>query len=528
MSQNASALHGLGIGAYADTDPWTLPSATLADLAALSTITPGPASISGGKLLSAIQSYLSSVAPNHCMDVEPDGTIRFLDMRAANITEYVLTLDEDPISPTPLRRSVADCYQRVVVRGMPIAEPQLVSLSNGGLVEDFAWGSYDNDGAKAAWTYEDFRRDEDARSVGTCECSDTVTVVVTSDPSAQVWGEDEWDQTHRMGSILLSSSVATGISQNAYKRIVSNTAKTSGGTSTLTLESALPATNYDTYAIYGISSGASLVWRKYKIVDDDVAAALARQFSYPFAWALASGGAATVTSFPVASVLWSDTGGGPPYNEVPIPFSVVDRYIIFAVPTYQLTAGAVPADVRVVLAVNTGELTATKPASGYEGTSHTVEGLEKTLTITSRDWRDPINQSHVEDYAQDVLDSVKNTIVEGTVTYNGLYSPALTWQNGLSITGDGYVTGWKDLNLPITEVEITWNSLEPFSHTTTMQVSNRRASLTSSNYLRPSRVPGGPPLGSQSSGQQGNQEMFSPEAYEQRAKAREAGRPSDD
>jgi hypothetical protein len=245
---------------------------------------------------------------------------------------------------------------------------------------------------------------------------------------------------------------------------------------------------------------------------------------------LASGGAATTTSFPVASVLWS-ANGDPPYEVVPIPFSVVDRYIIFAVPTFQLTGGVEPADVRVVLAVNTGELTATKPASGYEGTSHSVEGLERTLTITSKDWKDPINQDHVEDYAQDVLDSVKNTIVEGTVTYNGLYSPALTWGNGLSITGSDYTTGWESLNLPITEVEITWNNLEPFSHTTVMQVSNRRAALTSSNYLRPSRVPGGPPLGSQSSGQQGNQDEFSPEAYRERAKAREARearRPSDD
>jgi hypothetical protein len=57
-----------------------------------------------------------------------------------------------------------------------------------------------------------------------------------------------------------------------------------------------------------------------------------------------------------------------------------------------------------------------------------------------------------------------------------------------------------------------------------MQVSNRRASLTSSNFLRPSRVPGGQPLGDQSSPFQGNQDEFSPEFAERYLKDIEAGK----
>lgn len=509
MSQNANALNGMGIGGYTAMTPTpTLPAKTVADLAALNVINPQVAQMGGDQLMSAIESYLSAAAPNHVLHIQADGKIRFIDTRPAATTENVLTIGTDPVNPTPLRRSVADCYQRVEIHGQPIAEPQLLSLSNGGLVEDWAWGSYATSAAAtAAWTPDDFKLDENARSEGTCSLTDTVTAVLTSKPTTQTWAANDWDQTHRMGSLLLSSTTITGVTSNVYKRVVGNTAKTSGGTSTFTLESAVPATGYDHYKLYGVTSGASYVYRKYKIVDPAIAAALARKFSYPFAWLFAGDAAGTVTSYPVASVLWNPAfGTGPPYNEESINFAVnTDTgHIIFTVPTYIQAGNHVPVDVRVVVAVNTGELKVAKPNTGYEGTSFTVEGLQNTKVITCRDWTDPINQTHMAAYAQDRLDAVKNTIVEGTVVYNGLYSPALTVGNGISVTGAGYTTGWEGLNLPIVDVEILWNDRAAAAHTTTMSVSNRRAWMTSGDFLRPSRNPGGVPVGFASSSSQGN------------------------
>jgi hypothetical protein len=525
MAQNAAALDAMGIGGYTALTPTpTLPLLTIGDLSLLTAINPQVAQIGGDQLMSAIESYLSAAAPNHALHIQADGVIRVIDTRAAATSENTLTLGVDPVEPTPLRRSVADCYQRVEVRGQPIAEPQLLSLSNGGLVEDWAWGAYATSAeATAAWTPDDFKLDETARSEGTCTVTDTVTVELTSDPSSQTWAADDWDQSHRMGSLLLSASTIAGVTQNVYKRIVSNTAKTAGGTSTVTLESALPATGYDTYKIYGVASAASFVYRRYKIVDPDVVKSLARKFSYPFAWVFAGGTAGTVTSYPVASVLWNPAfGSGPPYNEESSPFTVDTEtgHIIFTQPTYIQAGNNVPVDVRVVVAVNTGELTAVRPESGYEGTSHTVEGLARTKTITCRDWTDPINQAHMEDYAQDRLDAVKDAIVEGVIVYHGLYTPALTFGNGISVTGDGYTTGWEGLNLPIVETEVLWNDRAPSSHTTTMFLSNRRAWMSSGDFLRPSRNPGGQPIGFD--GAAGNADDFTPKAArpdQQRVKA---------
>ena len=158
MDANATALDAMGIGGYTSSSPWTLPSATTTDLAALSTIPPNPVSVQGERLLTAVESFLNAWAPNHSMWIRPsDGVIRFLDRRS--VTNHTLTLETDPISPTPLRRSVTDCYQRVVVRGQPVAEPKLLTLSSGGLAEDFAYGSLDNAGAKAAYNTADSLRD---------------------------------------------------------------------------------------------------------------------------------------------------------------------------------------------------------------------------------------------------------------------------------------------------------------------------------------------------------------------------------
>jgi hypothetical protein len=278
--------------------------------------------------------------------------------------------------------------------------------------------------------------------------------------------------------------------------VASNAAKTSGGTSNFILDLALPATNYDHYTLYGISTGPALVYKKYKVVDPDIAAAMTRQFSYPQPWVGANGDVAVMTSYPMGSSLWSETGN-PPYLEQTIPFTFTPSTgeVIFATPTYKVIGGHDPTDVRILAAVNVGALTAVAPSSGYEGTSHTLEGLSDTLTVTVRSWRDPINQTAMEAYAQDLLDSVKDTVVEGAVTYHGLFIDALTFGLGISVTGSAYTTGWESLNLPIVAVDLEWNSGSAANYTTTMHVSNRRAHLTTDSFLKPDRPASGSEIG---------------------------------
>lgn len=490
MDDNSTALDAKGLGNYAALTPSTLPTNTVNDLAALTHIPPYPCYIQGEKLLSSIEAFVSRVAPNIVMWVDQaNGEIRFTSMD--DVTDHEFELGTDRVDPTPLRRSVADCYQKVTVRGQPEAEPVMVSLLNGGLEENFGYGAVSNATAKAAYVVTDFDTDKLARSEGTCSCTDTLNVVVNPTDNTQSWAADSWDQATYRGTIHLEYTSGAGLTWFVSRRIVSNGALTAGGTCTVTLDRALPTTDYDRYKIYGLSNGQSLVYRRYHVTDTDISEAMTRQFTYPAAWVGANGDVATLTSEPMGSVLYS-ASGLPPYQEWPVwfTFDATTGDIVFSQDLRKLTGGNEPSDVRALLAVNKGNLTATKPSSGYEGTSHTVEGLENTLTVTAESWRDPINQTAMEAYAQDMLDSVKDTIVEGSVVVHDLYEDGLRFGGAVSVTGDGYTTGWEGLEIPIVEATLTWNSGAGSHYTTVLHCSNRRAHYTSGSYLAPDRVPG--------------------------------------
>lgn len=489
MVANATNLDAKGLGGYATLTPPTLPSTTVADLAALTLIPPSAVYVQGEKFLAALEGFLSQWAPNVVMWIDQsNGQIRFTPL--VGMTNHTFTLGVDRVDPTPLRRSVADSYQRVIIRGQPQAEPAMITLSSGGLVEDFAWGTLTNAAAKAAYVPSDYDTDSLARSQGSCACTDTLNVVVNPDDNTQAWAANYWDQTStgKLGNAYFYYSAGSGITQFVSRRIVSNTALAAGGTCTLTLDRALPATNYDHFAIYGLSSGSSLVYRKYKVVDADQAAAMARVFTYPAAFVGVNGDTATLTSAPMGSVCWSSSGL-PPYQEFPMNFTLdpSSGNVIFSQSLYTFLGNKPPSDVRCLLAINTGALTAIKPDSGYEGTSHTVDGLSDTLTVTCDGWRDPVNQASMEAYAQDMLDSVKDTIVEGEIVIHDLFAAALSFGTAASVTGDTYSTGWEGLALPILEATLTWNSGTGTNYTTTLHCSNRRAHYTSGAFLRPTR-----------------------------------------
>lgn len=331
-----------------------------------------------------------------------------------------------------------------------------------------------------------------ARDVGTCTCPSTTTVEVTSSNASMKWAADFWDQTTsgRKGVILLHQTVTAGVTAYAMRRITDCDALSPGGSATITVDRALPHTNYDAYTIAGTTGEASNVYTLYQVDDADIRAALAPMATYPFPYKFSSGMGVTMTSTPLGIVLWS-SNDLPPYSEASAGIEV-DRgagTIRFARPTFA-TAGREPADVQALLPVYTSTNTAVKPADSggpqYEGTAKTVYGLERTLYVKVPNWRDVANQSAMEAYAQDVLDSVKDVAVELKIEYIGVYQYGLTPGNSVKFSGDGYDTGIEDFAVPIVGSRITWGANGTI-HSTHLDCSNRRAHYSADMFLAPER-----------------------------------------
>src|SRR4051812_21515537 len=171
---------------------------------------------------------------------------------------------------------------------------------------------------------------------GTCTCPSTTTVTVTSSNAKATWAANDWDQTDtgRHGAIILRSDIITGYTQTYSARVVSNTSLSAGGTSTLTLDTALPATTYTAYQLYGTAGGASNVYRRYKVTNANVATRLANYFPYPVAYRNSDGTAATLVSGPMGTVFYSAAGSAP-YQQSGIGVAVdpASGHIITSKPT---------------------------------------------------------------------------------------------------------------------------------------------------------------------------------------------------
>jgi hypothetical protein len=498
MSVNAASLAAFG---------FSVSGATTTDLAALTLIPPAPVYFGGEKFLGAVEALLSSWAPNITLWVQPDGVLRFLDLRS--FTPHPLTIDDSPptIYPTPISRDCGGSFSQVEVRGAGIAEPFLFALSNtagNGLSESpFAWGGHTVAAAKALWTPADFTQPGLAGSTaglvgtvdsGTCTCPSTTTITCTSANSLTHFPANFWDQTvtGRHAVVMLTYSTGVVIGSYAARGVVSNTALTAGGTFTVTLDRALPNLLFDGYRITGTTKDSSAVWCVYAL-PAWAGAALAKQTTYPFPFHASSGLQVTMTSSPTGDLIYSDTGS-PPYQEWATPITVdpAAGTVRFAYPTFLTCNNHPPTDVRAVVPIYTGVNQAFAPSSTtYAGTCNTVEGIARRLTLTVSAWRDPAQNTAMGVFAADVLDSVKDTVLEGTITYLGLYTTGLLMGTALNIAGNGYTTGWEAGTipaLPILECQVEWPLQDDLNHITTLRCSNRRQHLDSGAFLKPDRT----------------------------------------
>jgi hypothetical protein len=217
-------------------------------------------------------------------------------------------------------------------------------------------------------------------------------------------------------------------------------------------------------------------------------------FPYPVP-ILGTANAGGMTSAPVGLVQWSN-GGGPPYNTSSQAITVdpVNGFIYFERPTAMVFGSqvTVPVNVMAFVPVATGGLAVYAPSSStYSGTLSTVEGIQRRKVITVMDWRDASNFSNMQTYANEMLGSMQDVVVEGTVPYYGIPGAAyLAPGQSVSIAGSGYTTGWETLNLPVIACDVIFQNAESGTwYQTVLQLSNRRGRFSAAQFLRP-RVAG--------------------------------------
>ncbi len=476
----------------------TLPTVTVTDLAALVIIPPFRITIAGERILQSIESVLQSVYPTYWVHVDVTGNFRFLDTTA--FTSNTITLggsDVRWLMPS-LHRDLSDCYSQLIVRGDLAVSAATLALhpwpgssdTDGGLQEDFAFGVYTtNAAAKAAWVPSDYQQFnlQTGQDQGSCTCTSTTSVVITSSNTSLTLTANQLDQTDTGQHAQLSvyQDAIPNVEQIFTARVIANTAMTAGGTSTLTLDRPLPTTTYNAYRLYALSTAGNVVWRRYKVTNSAIAAQMQQYFPYPFAFRNSDGTAAALTTSPVCTVFL-----GLNQSSLQVQVDPVAGTITTVSPTSLVFGGGVvtpPTDVQCFVPVANGSLQVQSPSGGgYAGTLYTVEGISRTKIVTVREWRDYALNANMQLYSDQLFAALKDVIVEGTIGYLGLAAAYLAPGQAVSISGNGYTTGYESVALPVASVDIQFNpGPGGTSYTSTLHLSNRRARYSGDVFVRP-------------------------------------------
>jgi hypothetical protein len=348
---------------------------------------------------------------------------------------------------------------------------------------------------------------------GTCSCTDTLNVLVNSDDNSKTWAANYWDQTSggRQAVLWLWKDLGSGAESSVQRRIVANTTLAAGGTSTITVDRALPNLLYDRYAIRGVGRAGSIVHRRYRVVNEVLRGRLRPRAAYPSPVVNANGNAATTTSYAVFEILWSSNDDPddqpPPYLTWSMGATIdwvngtldIEKPVVTVWGTRAnlLLGGAstdgIPWDVRAYIPTRTDVLEAYAPRDGsnnpiHGGTINTLDGISRTLTVTVPSWRDPANLANMRAYADDLLDSVKDVVFEGSITLKRFDSRWFAPGRAVQWTGSGYTTSWESAGLPVVECALRWTQAG-HRYETVIRYSNRRAPYSAALYERPARVP---------------------------------------
>lgn len=439
---HASQLAAIGVASY---DP--------ADLAALVVVPPGPVYLTGG-LWNAVRALLRKWCNKFVAWIDPaDGSIK-IKSQLTDLTPLTLTLDSDPIVVDRLSRDHSECFTRVVYRGGPDVQAAYLDFHDLGLAKGWSGGD------ESTYLETDFTQPKDAADLGGVTAVTSTTLTVQSDDAARTWGANYWSGV--VAEVCAYNPAATGLTFCESRRITACTALSAGGTSVLTVDVPFSNSGYTRYSIRGMYSAKSLVWRKVLINNAYVAQHLVKRFSHAVPWS-PSDGQTVQTTDPQAVVCWS-SGCAKPWNEFPLTFDVVpydgttNGYLVFHAPLNK-PFGAAPCDVKVLVPYSRGALSATVPPSGFEGTAHSEDGVEQVLYVDDESWLDYRDATARTQLAREILDTVKNTVCEGSITYYGKLTAALTKGTAIGLARAGGTTGYESMAALARSVVLDWAPL---------------------------------------------------------------------
>lgn len=476
-----------------------LKAATLADLDAMTVVPVGGVRVSGRSLWQQVESLVQDWMPSRGVEIEADGTIRFHDLDNPQWLE--LRLGVDPVAPPSLSLDVGECYTAVEVVGGDNTEGRTFDTQSGGLVAD--WTAAE----QAGWKWADFQTATDATCEGAVVGVGPTTVSVRAQSGRVVWPVNYWSNLQAFVEVRYTSG---GVTFSESRRVVSCTASSGpASTAVLTLDYPLANSGYTTFRITGIPTGPRAhVWRRYRFADQAAAARIVQRFAFPFPWTTSIG--TELVSSPQGVNYRRPGSTGDPF-QTPFSFAIFRDAdglvkVLANVPTVKswtsqanLDLGGAgvnaPTNVLVFVPVSTGLLTARFPEAGFAGEGFTRHGIARVLTIPAPDWRYAGDRQRQYEYARETHKVVSVPAVSGSITYLGLWRPAVETPNlAVKLTSAYGATPWEAIRLTVRSREIQWPETGATNHVTVLRVSNERKPWRGERSFTPASFLAGDPL----------------------------------
>jgi hypothetical protein len=519
VSFTANLLNAIGVGGYTSLSPPTLPASTVSDFALLTVVPRRPVVMEGECLINFLSQLVQRYQPAYVLELSPDGVFHVKDTTSTTVfVPQTLTLPGPGGAGTPgvqlptLSRSTREVATQLILRGGPEGEATWLSFNDGTL--NAAWSMADQN----AWTLYDFTQPKDALDVGNITAIASTSATITSDSATETFAVNFWNG--RQAVIFLYNYAASGIAQQEFRLVVSNTAMSAGGSATVNWDTNWPI-SYTAYTRYKLVGGAGTkndVGRLLNVREPHTGATglstyigahlMARS---PTLIRVANNDGTYAERYgSTATICWSSSGS-PPYTEIsigvqPVPstgqFRLVEPMVLpFGNPSdlqqngWPTFAKGLPGEVRVLAFYSRGALQSTQPATGYAGTAYTVDGLQATKYMDYTDWIWKNDQSAMNTLASEHFKSLRDAVVEGTINIFGLAPfDALTFTNSLNIAVAGGTSPWSAMNAPIRAVRVTWATAGGEGiWLTQLHFSTRRKPFTADDlYVHPQFAPGSP------------------------------------
>lgn len=493
FAQHSTALGAIGV---------TTDATTATQLATLTVVPPDPVYLSGNRLWSQVdqlcqQWYGSKIA----IVITGAGLIRVVDTTA--LTPQTLTFGTHPILLDSIQEDTSECYTAVSVRGRSNVDGAYLSLGETTLIDpNNAAGT----NLEATWTMADFLTPKNASSTGTVNSSTSTTITITSDSGAETWGVNYWSGIQ--AQITALDTASTAVTGQETHRVISNTALTAGGTSTLTVDVPFAGTGFTRYSIRGQPAGKSECYRRLNIKNTYVAQHLVPQFNFAMKWSPSGFGVAQ-TWFPVGVVEGVSAGLA---FQFPLQFEVIpydgsvngylrcfQPWVAYFNSQANLNAGGASViqatNIKVLLPFSRGTMTAVYPSSGFAGTAFSRFNVQRTLTRDYQSWWDQGSTAAMTTLAQQIHATVSNAVIEGQITYVGQYLTAMVPGSpiSLNLAHESKTTSYEAMAAPCRTVTMEWpQGGAGDSWITHIQFSTRRQMFSGDRlYVHPSFSGGG-------------------------------------